>query len=120
MLFRRYMIKVFGSKGEDIAAEFLKQKGYKILKRNYTTPLGEADIVAKDNNTIVFVEVKARSSNAFGQPFEAVNKRKQEKLKKVALYYLKHNKIESHIRFDVISIVSKNGKNEVNHMEEAF
>lgn len=114
------MIKVFGSKGEDIAAEFLKQKGYKILKRNYTTPLGEADIIARDNNTIVFVEVKARSSNAFGQPFEAVNHRKQEKLKKIALYYLKHNKIELPVRFDVVSIVSRNGKAEVNHIIEAF
>jgi putative endonuclease len=114
------MIRVFGSKGEDIAAEFLKQKGYKILKRNYTTPLGEADIIAKDNNTIVFVEVKARSNDTYGQPFEAVDYRKQEKLKKIALYYLKHSNIELPVRFDVISIISKNGKNEVNHIAEAF
>ena len=114
------MIKALGSKGEDIAVNFLKGKGYKILKRNYTTPLGEADIVARDNNTIVFVEVKARSSDAFGQPFEAVNHRKQEKLKKIALYYLKHNKIELPVRFDIVGIISKNGKNEINHIIEAF
>ena len=113
-------MKSFGHKGEDIAVDFLKQKGYRILKRNYTTPLGEADIVAKDNNTIVFVEVKARSSDAFGQPFEAVNHRKQEKLKKIALYYLKNNKIELPVRFDIVSIISRDGKAEVNHIPEAF
>lgn len=113
-------MKTLGHKGEDIAASYLKKKGYKILHRNYKTPLGEADIIAKEKNIIVFIEVKARSSDAFGQPFEAVNYRKQEKLKKIALYYLKHNKIELPVRFDVISIISKDGKNEVKHMAEAF
>lgn len=113
-------MKSFGNKGEDIAADYLKKKGYTILHRNYNTPLGEADIVAKDKNIIVFVEVKARSSDAFGQPFEAVNHRKQEKLKKIALYYLKHNKIELPVRFDIVSIISRNGKAEVNHIPEAF
>ncbi|BCB95231.1 UPF0102 protein [Dissulfurispira thermophila] len=114
------MIKILGRKGEDIAVDFLKQKGYKILRRNYMTPLGEADIVAKDNKTIVFVEVKARSSNAFCQPFEAVNHKKQEKLKKVALYYLKQHEIELPVRFDIVSIISRDGKTEVNHIPEAF
>jgi len=113
-------MKSFGNKGEDIAADYLKKKGYTILHRNYNPPLGEADIVAKDKNIIVFVEVKARSSDAFGQPFEAVNHRKQEKLKKIALYYLKHNKIELPVRFDIVSIISRNGKAEVNHIPEAF
>lgn len=117
-------MKVLGHKSEDIAVDFLKQKGYKILKRNYTTPLGEADIIVKDNDddndTIVFVEVKARSSDTFGQPFEAVDYRKQKKLKKIALYYLKQNKIESSVRFDVVSIILRDGKAEVNHIVEAF
>lgn len=113
-------MKSFGNKGEDIAADYLKKKGYTVLHRNYNTPLGEADIVAKDKNIIVFVEVKARSSDAFGQPFEAVNHRKQEKLKKIALYYLKHNKIELPVRFDIVSIISRNGKAEVNHIPKAF
>jgi putative endonuclease len=110
----------FGHKGEEIAADYLKKEGYTVLHRNYNTPLGEADIVARDNNIIVFVEVKARSSDAFGQPFEAVNHRKQEKLKKIALYYLKHNKIELPVRFDIVSIISRDGKAEVNHIREAF
>jgi putative endonuclease len=114
------MINTLGSKGEDIAVELLKSKGYKIICRNYRTPLGEADIIVKDKDTIVFVEVKARSGDAFGQPFEAVNYKKQEKFRKIALYYLKHNKIESPVRFDVVSILSKGGKIEVNHIMEAF
>ncbi len=113
-------MKPLGSIGEDIAANYLKKKGYKILHRNYKTPLGEADIIVKDKDTIVFVEVKARSSGAFGQPFEAVDYRKQEKLKKIALYYLKHNRIESPVRFDVVSIISRDKNAEVNHIAEAF
>lgn len=114
------MIKSFGQHGEEVAVSYLKKKGYALLHRNYRTPLGEADIIVKDNNAIVFVEVKARTSVAFGQPFEAVDSRKQEKLKKIALYYLKHNNIQAPVRFDVISIISRNGKEEVNHIIEAF
>ncbi len=113
-------MKTLGYKGEDIAANYLKEKGYKILHRNYKTPLGEADIIVKDRDRTVFIEVKARSSNDFGQPFEAVNYKKQEKLKKIALYYLKQNKIETAVRFDVVSIISRDGRAEVNHIIEAF
>jgi putative endonuclease len=114
------LIKALGNKGEDIATEHLKKNGYAILKRNYKTPLGEADIVAREKDTIVFIEVKARSSDAFGQPFEAVNYRKQEKIKRIALYYLKHNRLQAPVRFDVISIISNNGNAEINHIKEAF
>ncbi len=114
------MRNILGSKGEDIAIKFLSKKGHKILFRNYKTPLGEVDIITKDNETIVFVEVKTRSNESFGQPFESVDYRKQERLKRIALYYLKQNRIESPIRFDVISILLRNGKNEINHIVEAF
>ena len=114
------MKRLLGLKGEDIATDFLKKKGHKILARNYKTPVGEADIITKDKDTIVFIEVKARSNDAFGQPFESVDYRKQERLKKIALYYLKHNNIESSVRFDVISILSRNGRDEINHIVEAF
>ncbi len=114
------MLKRFGQKGEDIAANFLKGKGYKILHRNYRTPLGEADIIICDNDILIFVEVKARTGNAFGEPFEAVDFRKQGKLKKIALYYLKVHKSERPVRFDVVSIISRNGKDEIKHIMEAF
>lgn len=113
-------MKSLGVECEEIAAGYLRKKGYKILLRNYRTPVGEADIVMRDRDAVVFVEVKARTCESFGQPFEAVNHRKKEKLRKVALYYLKQNKIEAPVRFDVVSIISKNGRNEINHIVEAF
>ncbi len=114
------MTQRFGKKGEDIAAEYLTGKGYKILHRNYMTPLGEADMIISDNNILAFVEVKTRTGNAFGEPFEAVDFRKQEKIRKIALYYLKLHRVEYQVRFDVVSIVSRNGKVDITHMIEAF
>lgn len=113
-------MKPLGLRGEDLAADYLKKKGCTILQRNYRTPLGEADIIASDRGTLVFVEVKARANDAYGQPFEAVGRIKQAKLRRVALYYMKHNKLELPVRFDVISIMSKNGRDEINHIKEAF
>lgn len=113
-------IKKLGKKGEDLAIKFLKENGYEILNRNLTTPFGEVDIIAKDSSTIVFIEVKTRSSNSFGEPFESVNHSKQERLKKIALFYLKGIKKDLPIRFDVMSILYKNGKAEINHIINAF
>lgn len=115
------MLKYVGQKGEDIAADFLKGKGYNILHRNYRTPLGEADMIVSDKDILVFVEVKTRTGTAFGQPFEAVDHRKQGKIRKIALYYLKQLKLEKQVRFDVVSIVSRNGSRpDINHIIEAF
>jgi putative endonuclease len=113
-------MKTLGNDGEIAAATFLRGKGYCILHRNYRTPVGEADIIAEDKGITVFVEVKTRSSEAFGSPFEAVDRRKQEKLKRIALYYLKGRKEELPVRFDVISIMFKDGRHEVTHIKEAF
>ncbi|MEW5745484.1 MAG: YraN family protein [Nitrospirota bacterium] len=114
------MIQSFGQRGEELAVAYLKGRGYAILHRNYRTPLGEADIIARHEGALVFIEVKARSTVAFGQPFEAVDLRKQEKLKKIALYYVKHKKVDAPVRFDVISIIAGNGKEEIKHIREAF
>lgn len=113
-------MKLTGSKGEDIAAVFLKDKGYKIISRNYKTPIGEIDIIAKDGEILVFVEVKTRSDNSFGYPFEAVNAKKQQKLKNLALFYLKKQKKNYPVRFDVLSIRINNSKKEIEHIKDAF
>jgi len=113
-------MKLIGSKGEDIAAGFLKDKGYRIIERNYKTPIGEVDIIARDRDTIVFVEVKTRSSNIFGYPFEAVDARKQHKLKNLALLYMKQKKKDFAVRFDVLSIHISNGEKEIEHIMDAF
>ena len=114
-------MRLLGIKGEDLAVKFLKKKGYRIRSRNYKTPLGEIDIVAEDGETLVFVEVKTRADNSFGLPFEAVDYRKREKLKKVALYYLKNCcKKDLPSRFDVLSIQAGGDKSEIEHIIDAF
>ena len=74
--------KVLGKKGEQLVEEYLKKQGCKILKRNYRTPFGEADLIVEDGGEIAFVEVKTRESFAYGTPAEAVGKAKQKRYKK--------------------------------------
>jgi putative endonuclease len=114
-------MKVLGIEGENVAVKFLEKKGYRIIRRNYKTHIGEIDIIAQDGNTIVFVEVKTRGNESFGKPFEAVNKRKRQKLKNLALLYLKNQGREFPVRFDVLSIFcSDKGKKEIEHIKDAF
>ncbi|MDP2755022.1 MAG: YraN family protein [Nitrospirota bacterium] len=114
-------MKPLGSEGEDLAVRFLQKKGYRIIARNYKTPVGEIDIIARDGDTIVFIEVKTRTDISFGYPFEAVNKRKRQKLKNLALLYLKRQGKESPVRFDVLSIFCMdNGKKDIEHIKDAF
>jgi len=111
----------FGKKSESIAARHLKKNGYRILHQNYRTKLGEIDIIAKDKDTIVFVEVKARRSDHFGDPKWAVTPKKQRKISMVALYYLKAMKQSNEkARFDVVSIRSANDNPEIEIVKNAF
>lgn len=97
--------KKFGGSSEDTAAGILRCKGYKILERNFRTSLGEIDIVAKHKGTIVFVEVKARRSAAYGDPKWAVTPAKQRKISMVALTWLKMNGgTRTKARFDVVTV----------------
>jgi putative endonuclease len=111
----------FGQEGESIAVGYLKKSGYKILEQNYRNKLGEIDIVAKDRDTLVFVEVKTRSSDQYGHPKWAVTPRKQRKISMVALYYLKENR-QSHrkARFDVVTILDRQKKPVVEIIKNAF
>lgn len=113
-------MKLLGLKGEDLAVSFLRGKGYRILSRNFKTPFGEIDIVAEDGNTLVFVEVKTRTDSSFGRPYEAVNFRKREKMRKVALHYLKTTRRETHSRFDVLSIEMDGSRSMIEHIVDAF
>jgi len=113
--------KELGSKGEDIAAIYLKKKGYQIIARNYKTSSGEIDIVALDRETVVFIEVKTRADHSFGYPYEAVHYRKRQKLKNLALLYMKKIGREVPVRFDVLSIMqNQKGKFEIEHIPDAF
>lgn len=113
--------QIFGEKGESIAVRYLKKKGYKILEKNYRTKLGEIDIIAKDKDTIVFVEVKSRRSWQFGNPKGAVTPAKQRKISKVALYYLKTNdRSNAKARFDVVTITATRDKSTIEIVKNAF
>ncbi|MCK5013529.1 MAG: YraN family protein [Candidatus Omnitrophica bacterium] len=95
-----------GQIGEDAAIAFLERQGYHVLERNFRNKLGEIDIVAKDGDTICFIEVKTRKTDAFGSPFESVTKAKQRKIIFVALSYLKsQGREEANVRFDVVSVI---------------
>ena len=111
-----------GSEGEAIAVDFLKQKGFNIIKKNFHFgKIGEIDIIAEDNKTLVFVEVKLRSSNSFGNPLESISARKQNSLKKCAEGFLYKNKIfDRDCRFDVITINTKSKTPVIEHIINAF
>ena len=113
--------KKFGEKGEALAAGQLKKEGYQIIETNYRTKLGEIDIIAKDKDTIVFVEVKARSSVRFGSPKWAVTPQKQKKISVVALYYLKStNQSNAKARFDVVTVALNQDKPRIEIIKNAF
>jgi len=110
----------FGIKGEDLAVNFLKSKNYIILERNWRINHKEIDIIAKKDNTIVLVEVKSRSTLAFGEPEEAVGIKKQKLLIDAAEAYLIQNNIDLDVQFDIISIVKIKNNYEIKHIESAF
>lgn len=111
--------KAKGSIGESLAVKYIKKHlKYKIIETNYSCMLGEIDIIAKDKNTYVFIEVKYRESASFGMPREAVTPYKQNKIRKVAISYLKLHSLydEVDIRFDVVDILCE----EITYIDNAF
>ncbi|MBQ8685010.1 MAG: YraN family protein [Clostridia bacterium] len=109
--------KALGKKGERLVADYLKKRGCKILKRNFRTPFGEADIIAAQGEEILFVEVKTRTSDTFGTPREAVGKDKQRRYYKIAQFYGALVKEEPNARFDVAEV---DGEGNIQYVENAF
>ena len=108
---------IIGKKYEAIVANFLTKKGYKILERNHRNKIGEIDLICKDGNYIVFVEVKYKSSAKFGRPIEMITEQKIRKVRLTANLYLKTKRLlESNIRFDAVEVLD----NEIRHIENAF
>lgn len=112
----------FGRASEARAEEFLRQKGYRILERNLRTSLGELDLVAEDAGVLVFVEVKARATEAFGGAVLAVDRRKQAKLIRLASQYLaQRHLMERPCRFDVVLVQGEvDAPLQIEHVENAF
>lgn len=113
--------QVKGRKGEEEACVFLAGKGLRVLEKNYMIRGGEIDIIARDGDTVVFVEVKRRSSLRKGRPAESVTPAKQRKIIMAALHYLKKKKLHDlRLRFDVVEIVNSNGGTDIRLIENAF
>lgn len=115
--------KEVGNKGEKLAVKFLKRKGYKITQRNYKCKLGEIDIIAKHDGTVVFVEVKTRQTQEFGAPQYAITAAKKRQISRVALLYIREKKmVDQSCRFDVIAITfsPESRKPNIEHIENAF
>ena len=111
---------IYGKSSEIIASNYLKELGYKILHTNYKNKIGEIDIIARDKDTLVFVEVKARTSRAFGDPLEAIDERKIFKIHNVATMYLKQTRqLDARCRFDAIAILGRDDY-EIRHIKDAF
>ncbi len=98
------MNKHLGQLGETLAAEFLISQGYKVLARNYRNRFGEIDIIASHQGTIVFVEVKTRSTTRFGTPAEAITRWKLARLQRLIMDFMVHHKIHGPVRFEVVVI----------------
>ncbi|HPH56011.1 MAG TPA: YraN family protein [Smithella sp.] len=112
---------ITGKKGERLAADFLTGNGYQILETNFRCPLGEIDIIAREHQEIVFVEVKTRKSHALGYPEQAVGIQKQKKLSQLALWYLQAKKMsDKKARFDVVAVTLAVQANEINLIKNAF
>ena len=110
-----------GAAGENLAAMFLKERGYEILERNYRFDRGEIDLVAREGQELVFVEVKTRHSDLYGAPEESVTPAKEAQLKKVAEGYLYEHQIEGQsCRFDVVTITYQDGRPVLRHIQNAF
>jgi len=111
-----------GRRGEDIACDHLTGKGYEIIRRNYRLLRGEIDIIARDGDTLVFVEVKARADKSLGRPEEAVTPAKQRQIRRIALGYVSDNPPgEVDCRFDVIAILfDDEGGLRLEHFIDAF
>lgn len=112
---------ITGKEGEKIAAAYLKKNGYRIIEINFRCPIGEIDIVAKEKDDLVFVEVKTRKSMELGYPEQAVGIRKQKKMSQLALWYLQKRKVaDTNARFDVVAVTLIPEKNEVKLIKNAF
>lgn len=110
-----------GKKGEDLALERLEKLGYRSITRNYRCSLGEVDLIAMDGDTLVFVEIKTRRGRSPGYAKEAIDKRKQRQLSKVALAYMKANDCcDVRSRFDVVAINLNRAEDQIEIVKNAF
>ncbi|MGJ5642855.1 YraN family protein [Formosa sp. S-31] len=111
---------ILGQQGEDMAVDFLKQKGYTVLERNYRYQKAEVDILARKDDVLAVVEVKTRSTNTFGDPQDFVKPRQIQNLVKAVDAFIADHTLDLEVRFDIIAIVKTKTGMELEHLENAF
>ena len=112
-----------GKLGENIALEYAQQQGYQIIQRNFRCKSGEIDLIAQDKHIVVFIEVRTKTSDAYGPAYNSVTLTKQQQVKRVALGYIaEHNLVNTQFRFDVIGIIldPKTQQPQLDHLQNAF
>jgi len=115
--------RVLGRHGENIALNYFSGLGYKVLERNYKCRIGEVDIIAQKDSSLIFIEVKTRTSLRYGHPVESVSEHKIKKIKDVAGFFITNNNLYSNfdVRFDVVSIIINRDLGfKLEHIENAF
>jgi putative endonuclease len=113
--------KSSGAWGEDLALRYLTRRGYELVERNYRTRFGEIDLILRQHDALVFVEVKLRRGTGFGDPLEAVTPRKQKTIRFIAEQYLSIRDPDYEtLRFDVVGILASPGGTRIRHVEDAF
>lgn len=110
----------FGKTGEELAVQFLEEEGYHILERNWCFNHAEIDIIAKHHEFLVIVEVKTRKGRDYGEPYTAVNTRKQRTLVFAAERYIFSHNLDLEVRFDIISIIMNDERTVIEHIKDAF
>lgn len=111
---------ILGRRGENLALEMLKNKGYIILETNWRHKKDELDIIAMEGNELVIVEVKTRGTDFFGDPEEAVDDAKMQRLVRAAEEYIEQKALECECRYDIVSIILNNNKSKIRHIKDAF
>lgn len=110
-----------GKYGEDLAAQYLEDRGYQILERNWRSSSGEIDLIAKQKSKIVFIEVKTRNGTGYGHPFEAITSAKVARMRKLVAQWCQLNQVSGlEIRVDAIAVMIRSGKVALEHLKQVF
>lgn len=109
-----------GELGEGLARDYLKKKGYQILETNWQYRKDEIDIIAEDDEFLVIVEVKTRTTNYWGEPEVFVNRQKQRFMVRAANAYIEQTDNDKEVRFDIIAVLISRGKHKIHHIDDAF
>ena len=109
-----------GKKGENLAVDFLLKHGYDILERNFSFQKAEVDIISKKEDILAIVEVKTRSTSAFGNPQDFLKPKQIQRIVKAVDHYVSSNELDVEVRFDIIAIVKNGNQFDIEHLENAY